>query len=341
MLNIQRNVPLSKYTTLQVGGPAAYFVEVKTEKELDEAVGFATEKDLQITVLGGGSNVLVSDDGLSGMVIRVAITEGPTEEAVSSDEVLVSVGAGMEFDKLIAWATENRLWGLENLSHIPGSVGATPVQNVGAYGVEVKDVIESVRVYSITDRQFRVLTNTECSFGYRDSYFKHGEGSQLIITSVTYRLSHKPKPVLSYKDLQERFADDVVMPSDIRQAVIEIRAQKFPNWHEVGTAGSFFKNPIIDKDKFTSLQEQYPNMPHFEVNEQQVKVPLGWVLDKVLHLKGEGTERVKQYEGQALVLVNRGDATAAEIVDHAEHIVDLVSDKLGVQVEWEVTRLGF
>ncbi len=340
MVRIEQNVILKDYTTLQVGGPAEYFAVVTSEKELDEAVGHAQQEGLAVTVLGGGSNMLVSDEGVDGLVVKMDINPELVQEA-GEGTVLVTAGAGMEFDDLVARSVQQGLWGLENLSHIPGSVGATPVQNVGAYGVEVKDVITHVRVYDTLARKFEVFTASECQFGYRDSFFKTPEGKHYVIVSVTYRLCQDPLPKLIYKDLAALFEGTKPALSEIRDAVIEIRSKKFPNWKTVGTAGSFFKNPIILREQFVKLQEQYPEMPYYEVDATRVKIPLAWILDKVLYLKGEGTTKVGQYAGQALVLINKGAATATEIAEHANSLTAKVKEKTGIDVQWEVTKIGF
>ena len=332
--------PLQDLTTLKVGGPAEVFWEVETERELDEAVGYAQSHSLPVTVLGGGSNVLIADAGVPGLVIKMAITDVSID--VRAQHALVTAAAGVVFDDLVAQTVSAGYWGLENLSHIPGTVGATPVQNVGAYGVEVKDIIETVRVYNILERKFEVLTNTECQFEYRNSLFKTEAGSRYIVTAVTYRLSLSAQPVLQYADLQERFASsEDVSVGAVRDAVIAIRAQKFPDWHQVGTAGSFFKNPVVARGKFEELSARYPGLPGYRVTPEQVKIPLAWILDKVLQIKGTGTEAIGQYERQALVLVHRGGARADDIVSYANSIVEKVAQTMGIHIEWEVTRIGF
>jgi UDP-N-acetylmuramate dehydrogenase len=339
MVELQSGVALAPYTTLQVGGPAAHFATITTEKALDEVAAKAEELALPVVVLGGGSNVLVSDAGVDALVLHMAIAN-PTRLEVVGDEVLLTADAGMEFDALVAETVAAGLWGLENLSLIPGSVGATPIQNVGAYGVEVSDVIEQVRVYNLAARKFEVITAAECSFGYRDSYFKQTGGRDYVVVSVTFRLSRTPKPVLTYKDLQTQFSGVEPTQAAIREAVIAVRNKKFPNWREVGTAGSFFKNPVVRNETLEQLQQSYPELPFYVVDEEQVKLPLGWILDHVLKLKGKGSETVSQYEGQALVLINRGAATAADIVSHADAIAAQVEETTGIAIEWEVTKLG-
>ena len=339
MFHWKENEPLHKHTTLRVGGVARFFAHVTNEQELDQAVGYAQENNLPITVLGGGSNVLVSDEGLAGLTILMQISGITTE--IDAGKVMLTAAAGEQFDDVVAHAVGKEYWGLENLSHIPGSTGAVPVQNVGAYGVEVADLIASVRVYNITQRKYEVLTNTECGFGYRDSIFKKEVGKHYIVTEVTFLLTTEHSPNLEYKDLQTKFSGTDPSIQEVRDAVIEIRSKKFPDWHVVGTAGSFFKNPVIQREKFNELKDTYPELPGFPNAEGNVKVPLGWILDKVLHLKGVGSGNVEQYQGQALVLVNKGGARASEIIDHANSVAQKVYVTTGIEVEWEVTKVGF
>ena len=337
-LSIQHNEPLSQRTTLQVGGDAQCFIDVDSETELDEAIGYAHSNNLPVTILGAGSNVLISEKGIQGLVIKMSIVDVSTE--VAGEQILLTASAGMMLDDLVAYAVEHGYWGLENLSHIPGTVGAAPIQNVGAYGVEVKDVVGSVRVYNMEARRFEVITADECDFGYRDSLFKKQAGSKYIVVAVTFILSTEASPILSYKDLQNRFGGKQPTQTEVRQAVIEIRAGKFPDWKIVGTAGSFFKNPILPRAKFEELSVQYPGLPGFAVDDDCMKVPLGWILDKALQLKGAGNEHVGTYQEQALVLINKGGASSTDIVLFAEGIVQKVFDTTSIEVEWEVTKLG-
>lgn len=331
----KENEQLATHTTLQVGGPAEYFTTVTTEEELVEACRYAHERSVPVKILGGGSNVLVPDAGVSGLVIQNHITG--FESDIVGDTVTLTVGAGEVFDEVVAQTVRSGWWGLENLSHIPGLVGATPVQNVGAYGVEVKDLIKRVRVFDRTREQFAELAPEDCQFAYRDSIFKRPAGATLVITAVTFTLSTQPRPQLTYRDLQERFADATPSVPEIREAVIAIRAKKFPDWHRVGTAGSFFKNPVVSSEQFAKLQAEYPELPGF-ATDRGVKVPLGWILDKVLQYKGVREGAVGTYQGQALVIVNHGGATATEITEFAKQIANDVKASIGIEIEWEVTR---
>jgi len=338
-ITVQNNISLKPYTTLQVGGDAEYFVSVDSEYVLDEAVGYAVANNLPLTILGGGSNVLVSEQGVHGLTLQMNITGRAVE--FQTDGVFLTAGAGEVLDDVVAHSVAQEYWGMENLSHIPGTVGATPVQNVGAYGVEVKDIISSVRVYNIHAQKFEVLTNAECRFGYRDSIFKQPDGKKYIVVAVTYRLSVEPRPNLVYADLKKRFADTKPTHQAVRDAVIAIRSQKFPDWNVVGTAGSFFKNPVVSKEIFDALAVRYPGLPGFAVDGVSVKIPLGWILDKILHIKGKGTAHVASYKEQALVLINTGGATSTDIIDFATDIADQVEAATGIEVHWEVTKLGF
>lgn len=334
MRTIEENVPLAPFTTMGVGGPARYFSVAKDEEELLSLVNEAETKSWSVIILGGGSNVLFRDEGVNGLVIKNEI-KGITNLGTEDESVIVKVGAGEKWDSFVGHTVTEGWWGLENLSAIPGSVGATPIQNVGAYGVEVADVISSVRVYSLSKREFLELSNSDCRFGYRDSIFKTPAGQDFIVTGVTFKLSIAPNPKLHYKDLAARFKDTNPSQADIREAVIEIRANKFPDWREIGTAGSFFKNPIIPRDHFEKLHAEYPELSGFPEENDQVKVSLGWILDKVCELKGFREGNVGTYEKQSLVLVNYKEVTTDEILTFAEKIKARVKEKTGIDIERE------
>lgn len=333
---VTRNVSLAAYTTLQVGGPARAFALVETEAELKAATAEAAAEGLPVRILGGGSNLLVADTGVEAFVMHMAI-RGVIHE-VAGDTVQLTAAAGERLDDVVAYAVAHDFWGLENLSHIPGTVGAIPVQNVGAYGVEVADLITQVRVLDTTTNTYLNLTPADCQFGYRDSIFKHEAGERYIVTAVTFALTTVPSPQLSYRDLAERFQGATPSLVDIRSAIIAIRAEKFPDWTTVGTAGSFFKNPIVPTTAFTALQAQYPEIPHYPASPGRIKVSLGWILDKVLHLKGYRAGTVGLYEAQALVLINHGGATSGEIAAFATDICARVYEVTGLTIEWEVRQ---
>lgn len=329
---------LAPHTTFNVGGYADTFVSVTTEDELIAVVTETKAADRPLLVLGGGSNVLISDAGFKGVVVKMMI-EG-TNYTIEGNEVYVTVGAGVTFDEFVRDTVSRGYWGLENLAAIPGTVGATPIQNVGAYGVEVADVIERVRVYDTHANQFSDLRAPQCLFGYRDSIFKHEAGRQYIVTAVTFRLSVRETPQVTYKDLAQLFAENVPSSSQvIYDAVTEIRSHKFPDWHTIGTAGSFFKNPVIATAEAESLRAQFPELPLFNTVDGQVKVSLGYVLDKICGLRGYTEGRVALYKNQALVLVAEHGATASEIMEFAKKITAIVYEKTNLKIENEVTYI--
>lgn len=327
---------LNHHTTLKVGGPARYFTTVASYEMLSGALAFAKHHDLKHFLLGGGSNVLFSDAGYDGLIIKIAFTGRAYD--VEDDQVMATFGAGEVFDEVVSETVTKGYWGLENLSHIPGSVGATPVQNVGAYGVEMQDVVEQLTAVDTSTGEKVSFTKEECEFAYRDSRFKRSPG-RYVITEVTYRLSKSKQAKLTYKDLVFLQAVEELTPSRVRDEVIRIRSQKFPDWNLVGTAGSFFKNPIISREQFLLLKEQYPELPGYEMNEEQIKVSLGWILDHVLHLRGVRESAVGLFAQQALVLVNYDNATARDIIQFADNVASVVKEKTGINIEREVTAV--
>lgn len=332
---VSEQVALAPQTTLKIGGNAAYYIEVRTEEELAEAVTFAEQKGLPFCILGGGSNILVADAGYRGVVINMRI-RGCTYEQINPDQCVVQVGAGEVLDDFISDMVERGLWGLENLSHIPGSVGATPVQNVGAYGVEVADVIARVRVFDAKTKTFFVLENSDCGFSYRHSLFK--EKNNLVIIAVTFLLHIQPQPKISYAGLASQLPE-VPTLQNIRDTIIAIRSEKFPDWHTVGTAGSFFKNPLLTQSEITDLLEKYPDIPTYPAGNGLSKVLLGYILDKICGLKGFTIGPVRLYEKQALVLVTEEGATEADIKNFVKIISEKIFLKTFIKISQEVTEI--
>jgi len=330
---IQKNVSLAAHTTLKVGGAADYFVRVTTVEELKQAVTFAQQKALPVFLLGGGSNVLFADDGFRGLVIQNAIAGISYVEEAGA--VALVCGAGEMWDSLVADAVSKEYWGLENLSAIPGTVGATPYQNVGAYGVEVSSLITHVGCLHVDTLEEKIFSNQACAFGYRDSYFKTAAGKKWIITQVHFQLSVVAKPVLEYKDVAHLQTRKNLTAQAVRDEIISIRSQKFPDWDTVGTAGSFFKNPIISDAQYTALKETYPELPAFAASSGEWKVSLGWILDKALHLKGYCEQDVCLYEKQALVLVNYGHSST-HIKSFYQAIQKRVHAEMGIVIKPEV-----
>lgn len=336
-MHIEHGIALQDYSTFHIGGPAESFVRVGSEDALREAIRFAQERNMPWSVIGEGSNILFADEGVHGLIIKNEIKDIDWKD--EDDQVIVRVGAGMHFDDLVALCVEKGLWGLENLSGIPGSVGATPVQNVGAYGVEVSSLIQSVEIYDSSTDSVMELSARDCDFGYRDSRFKRPAGEGQVILHVTFRLARHAPPKLEYRDLAVAFKnvpEEGVELNDIRTAVLGIRAGKFPDWQIIGTAGSFFKNPIISSDHFKKLQETYPELPGHPYGGS-VKIALGWVLDRVCGVRGVREGLVRAFEHQALVIVAERGARASDVASFAEMIASRVYDATNIKVEWEVT----
>ncbi len=338
---VAEHVSLTEHTTLKVGGTARYFITAMTEVGVEQAVQFAKERQLPLFVLGAGSNVLAVDGEYAGVVLNIGIVG---KEAVVEEEtntVLYSVGAGEDLDTIIADTVASGWWGMENLSAIPSSIGAVPVQNVGAYGVEAGQLITSVRVYNGETKKIETWTASQCQFAYRDSIFKHEAGRQAIVLAVTFRLSLTAAPRLIYKDLAEYFGDSIPTQEAIRAAIITIRGKKFPDWRVVGTAGSFFKNPIIPAAHVALLKAQYPELPVYDTEKVDMKkISLGFILDKVCHLKGYCEGPVCLYQEQALVLTVVPGSDANVVIEFAKKITEKVFAATNISIEWEVVLLS-
>jgi UDP-N-acetylmuramate dehydrogenase len=260
----------------------------------------------------------------------------------TDSSVLAVVGAGVNWDAFVGDTVMRGLGGLENLSLIPGTVGAAPVQNIGAYGSEVKESIEWVETLDSKHGTIRIFQKDECAFEYRDSFFKKGKGKNFIITRVAFKLNTKPVLNVQYKELAQRFAAHTQPPTlaEVRNAVIEIRKQKLPDVRDVGTAGSFFKNPIITREMYATLHTLYPEMPCFEIDAHFVKIPAAWILDNVCGFKGHQEGSVGVYKNQALVLVNNGNAHAHDIAALAQKMQSCVFEKTHISLEREVQYIA-
>jgi UDP-N-acetylmuramate dehydrogenase len=286
-----------------------------------------------VFVLGGGSNVLVPDEGFAGIVIKIEM------KGLEKAGDTIVAGAGEEWDKIVEYAVGQNLWGLENLSGIPGTVGGACVQNIGAYGAALSETLASIDVFDTKDGTQKTLSNVQCNFGYRGSIFKEEEG-RYVVLSATFELHTTPNPKLTYKDLVSRFAGATVALHDIREAVLEIRKQKFPDLVVEGTAGSFFKNPIMPKEEAEKLKGTYPDMPLFEMPETQgLKVPLAWLLDNALHMKGTSVGKARLFEKQILVIATHKNAHARDVHELATLVQKKVFDELQIKIEPEVKIL--
>jgi UDP-N-acetylmuramate dehydrogenase len=345
---LQENVALAPLTTFKVGGPARYFVEAKTPAEVSEAVSYASSRKLPLFVLGGGSNLVMADAGWPGLVLKLGITGIESRE--DGDKTIFEVGAGEEWDNFVAYAVARNCAGVECLSGIPGSVGGTPVQNVGAYGQEVAETIESVLTLDLKDGQLRELCNEACGFNYRTSIFNTTERGRFIILRVTYALTPGGTPRVQYADLKKHFEGWSLTPTlaDTREAVRRIRASKgmliTPGDEDCRSAGSFFKNPILSLEQFDDLNRRAAAkgllVPSYPALDAQKKISAAWLVERSGFSKGYGTGRVGISRKHALAIVNRGEATAADILGLKEHIQDRVEEIWGIRLYPEPVFVG-
>jgi UDP-N-acetylmuramate dehydrogenase len=346
---IQENVPLASLTTLHVGGMARFFVEVKTHAEVSQAVQFASSRNLPLFVLGGGSNLVISDSGWPGLILRMAIAG--VEEQNANDQLLFDAGAGEEWDKLVARAVAKNCAGIECLSGIPGSVGGTPVQNVGAYGQEVSDTIESVLAFDLKDCQIHDLCNEACGFAYRASIFNTSQRGRYIILRVTYALSRGGEARIQYADLKKEFAGWTKRPTvaDVRHAVRQIRAAKgmliTAGDDDSRSAGSFFKNPVLSAEQYEELTRRAADkglqVPSYPALEAHKKVSAAWLVEHSGFGKGYSTGRAGLSRKHALAIVNRGHATAGDIIALKDAIQQRVEDIWGIRLHPEPVFVGF
>jgi UDP-N-acetylmuramate dehydrogenase len=346
-MQLMHDWDLQAFNTLAVPSRAEYFCVVRSLAELDEALRWAAQNQLPVNVLGGGSNVILAPI-IKGLTIRIQLL-GKSITPVDANRCLVHVSAGENWHALVEWSLAQGLYGLENLALIPGTVGAAPVQNIGAYGVEVGRLIDSVDVFSRRDYTTTTLTATACEFAYRESIFKTQLRDQMVITQVTLRLSTIPRVELSYPALQQTFEQHVggseqATPHLVFETVCRIRRAKLPDPQTLPNCGSFFKNPIIPRPLFQSLQANYPHMPSYsapdKLGEPQRKLAAAWLIDQV-GWKGRNRKDVGVHHQQALVLTNPKRQSAQSVLDLAEEIQQSVSARFGVTLEIEPQRMGF
>jgi UDP-N-acetylmuramate dehydrogenase len=359
-MEIQKNVLLAPFTTFKIGGPAKFFCVVKDQFDALEAYEFAKNHQLPVFVLGGGSNLLVSDEGFNGLVVKVEnkgieVIDWVNQQSADRNQqrILLKVASGEVWDEVVAFSVKNNWWGLENLSHIPGSSGAIAVQNVGAYGQEAFKVIKSVTVFNTQTHQILELTNEQCQFAYRKSIFNTTEKGKYIIFYITLELSKISQPILTYRDLESRFKNQNPTISEIRQAVIEIRNKKypFPTEAKLGNAGSFFKNINLNLKEFKALKisvetqfgAEYAQKLELKsfISEAVIKVPSAYLME-LCGLKDLQVGGAKINHNQPLVIINEtGTATAKDVVQLAQKIMESVYIKLGVKLTVEPELVGF
>ncbi len=337
MFEVEANVQLGSLNTLKLECIAECYVQVSTTGELQEALSEARLRSANINVLGGGSN-LILNRYLPGMTIHMGL-KGRELLGESADDVVIRLQAGEEWHETVLWANAEGYFGLENLALIPGSVGAAPVQNIGAYGVEIAQMIECVHVVDVRSGDIRALTADECCFSYRDSLFKTSEGKHLIIWAVDLRLSKRPVVNTSYPALREAVPHHTATPFDVLTAVIAVRQSKLPDPSVEANVGSFFKNPIVDRVTAEHLKGDYPDMPQYPVDANTVKLSAAWMIDQ-LGWRGVEEFGVSVSEKHALVVINRSARYASEVIEFTDKITSSVSEKYSVSLDREPELVG-
>lgn len=335
--NILEDVDLQPFNTLALPARARYFTRIENFSQLRESVSWAQQRDLPLLVLGGGSNMILRGDW-RGLVLQIALPGKFVE--LFDDCAEVTAGAGENWHELVQWTLAQNLYGLENLTLIPGTVGAAPIQNIGAYGVELSAFVHVVRGYSLDQQRSVELSAVDCRLGYRDSIFKHELRDRFIITAVVFRLHTEFKPVLSYPALQQQLQNtESITAQQIEHAVRAIRQSKLPNPAQLPNAGSFFKNPVITHHRFAELMQAHSDIPHFPAPGGDVKVPAAWLVDRC-GWKGRRSGHVGVHDQQALVMIHYGGGTGAELLAFAEQVRNSVLDRFGIELEMEPSVFG-
>lgn len=333
MITIQHNQSLQSFNTFGIDEQAERFVTVHSIRDIQQVL----LQDPSPTVIGGGSNFLLTQP-LSGITIKNEI-KGITIVEENENDSLVAVQSGENWHEFVTWAVNHELGGIENMALIPGTVGAAPIQNIGAYGRELKDVFVQLEALSLQTGKIETFSKADCEFGYRDSIFKRHAKGKYFITTVYLRLQSKPHRLyLDYGAIQQELTNNhITQPTikDVYQTVIRIRESKLPSPHILGNAGSFFKNPVISTEAFHLLQSQYPQIPHYTVNNMAIKIPAAWLIDQC-GWKGKQIGQAGCYQNQPLVLVNHGNAKGSEILHLAKAIQASVVEKFAIALEMEV-----
>lgn len=338
MYSLQENISLKSFNTFGIDVEARFFAEIFSEEDLLELSRLPIFQENKLLILGGGSNMLFTEN-FEGLVLKVSI---PGVEAdIFGDRVLVTAGAGVVWNDFVHYCVEQDFAGVENLSLIPGTVGASPIQNIGAYGVELKDVFECCTAFNISTGKINKFEFSDCHFAYRDSVFKNELNGKYIITTVTFKLNRDVKINSQYGAIQAVLAErNITHPTiaDISEIVGEIRVSKLPDPTTIGNAGSFFKNPILDQADYERLKESFPNLISYPAGKGKMKLAAGWLIESC-GFKGITDGHTGTWKNQALVLVNHGGASGKEVYSFSERIIDTVKGRFGVELEREVNIL--
>lgn len=337
-MDIKEHVSAKTLTTFRTGGSLRFLLTLSDEKELPQALAFAKEKSLPLIPIGSGSNMLIPEEGIEAVFVH--LESSAITSIVDGDTAFLTVEAGALWDDVVLYAVTNGWWGIENLSAVPGTAGAAVVQNIGAYGAALSECIVSVEVFDTHTGATKTLTREECAFGYRTSIFKK-EIDRYIVLRIILALSSVPQPNIRYRDLARTF-ESISHPTllEVRSAVILIREGKFPPLNLFGTAGSFFLNPILESSTTEALARKYPTMPLFPLPEGGVKIPLAWILDRALSLKGMRSGKAFLWEQQPLVITAEGSASSDDVVMLARDVVKKVFDATGITITPEVRMFG-
>jgi UDP-N-acetylmuramate dehydrogenase len=336
-MQIQSDVPLKEFSTMRLGGPAKHLVIVSSRDELVQAVAWAEQRGLPVFVLGSGSNIIIRDQGFDGLIIINRIMGFDAVED-DPDHTTLKIGAGENWDDVVKRSVDMGLSGIEALSYIPGTAGATPVQNVGAYGQEIADTFVELEAYDLLTHGFVRLRKQECGFSYRNSNFKNPKNRRYIIVSITLRLGRKNLAPPFYEALQKYFDNHNITanftPRTVRDAVIAIRTKRLPDPSIIANTGSFFKNPIISKDEYKKLSDKFPDSRYFETPDGKIKLAAGWMIDQA-GLKGYAAHGMKTYDQNALVFVNQSAQNYQDLLAFKNEVIQKVKDKFGITLEQE------
>lgn len=340
---IKQNIELKQFSTLKVGGNAEYYTEATTPKELLDAVNFAKENYLNITILGSASNIIISDEGIKGLVIKL---NNKNIELLDNNQI--KAGAGVIWDDLVKFSVQRNLYGIENLSLIPGTVGASAVQNIGAYGQEVAETVMSVKALDLTNNNFIELSNNDCRFSYRQSIFNSQEKGRYVIFEITYKLAKSGNFSLGYQDMAYFREDKDLSLEKVRNEIIKIRTNKLPDYNKLPNVGSFFKNPIIREDELEDIikkvcdlnPEKGSILKGFTTREGKIKIPAGLLIE-ACGLKGYRNENMGIYDKHALIVIHHSkNGTCQDVLDFSRYISETIKEKTGITIEREPTVIG-